>query len=407
MNNPSILPRVLMLVGGRLRPLPNGTPIGGAARQALKLTAAFGAQNVDARVLSIRRHRRTPKSELINGIPVTYIDSLLWILNRKGVRRLEVLIRLFLLLSYLIRHRHTYDVIHVHTAATVTALAGVLAGRWMGKPSILKVTNSGKRNDIFRFRTGSGLPVANKLVRYLKHATCLIALNPEATQDLLSEGFRPDQITHIPNGVEVDRIQPRQSYALKNAAHILYVGRLHSSKKIDVLLDALALLNVQDCPWHLTLVGSGRERETLIRQTQELGLSDRVHFAGQTKDVNPFLQQVDVFVLPSQTEGISNALLEAMAVGLPCIVTDNPGNRRVFSDAAVGLLVPVDDVSALATAVESLIKDSTLRERLGRAARHHVVTHFDINYVAATYKSLYSEIITEAREKRHARNSVS
>jgi glycosyltransferase involved in cell wall biosynthesis len=389
----AIHPRPIMLVSGNVRPVPGDAPVGGAARQAVKLSQSLRARGVDTHIITHRPRLRFPRHEVVDGVPVQYINSLYWLLYHKGMRRLEAMVRLGAVLAYLVRQRQSYDVIHIHTAATVTALAGVLAGRWLNKSTVLKITNSGTRNDFHRFRDGSGLPAARQLADVLRSATCVVTLNASAADELLSEGFDFGQLVHIPNGVDVDRFPPKSCYEAGTCANLTYVGRLYPSKGLNVLLEALAQL--PPAPnWRLTLVGGGSARAQLAQQAGELGLEDRIEFVGEVPDVLPYLQQADLFVLPSHTEGISNALLEAMAAGLPCLATDNAGNRHVLTQNETGLLVRVGDAADMASALSTLLADAQLRERLGRAARHLVETCFSIVSVTEAYLQLYRELIT-------------
>jgi len=386
-----MIPRTIMLVSGNVRPVPGDWPVGGAERQALKLSYALRMRGVDAHIVARRSRLRFPRREVVDDVPVRYVDSLYWLLRYRGTRRLEAMLRVGVLAAYLARHRHEYDVIHIHTGATTTALAGVLAGRWLNKPTVLKITTSGERNDIRRFRDGSRLPAARQLAGLLRSATRVVTLNDEATHELLADGFHPKQIIHIPNGVEVDRIPPKSRYDVETWPNIMYIGRLHPAKGLDVLLESLAQLPPA-LAWRITLVGSGPARAALAQQTNALGLEDRVIFSGEVTDVLPYLQRADIFVLPSRAEGISNSLLEAMAAGLPCVVTDNAGNRRVLTHGETGLLVPMGDAETLASTLASLLEDARLRERLGCAARHFVVAHFSMAQVVEAYLSLYQQL---------------
>lgn len=386
-----------MLVSGHVRPMPGDLPVGGAARQAIKLSQALRARGVEVRVITSQPQRRSPKHDSVDSVSVHYVDSLHWLFRHPGMRRLEAILRVGVLLAYLVRHRHEYEVIHIHTAATATALAGALAGRWLSKPTVLKITNSGERYDLDRFYQVSGLPFARWLGKLLRSASCVVAMNEEAVQQLMADGFHAEQITHIPNGVEVDSIQPKQSYSVDERLSILYVGRLHASKGLDVLLESLARLP-QALVWRLTLVGSGPAHAVLTRQVESLGLKKQVLFTGEVTNVTPYLQQADIFVLPSHTEGISNALLEAMAAGLPCVATDNAGNRRILTHGETGLLVPVNDAESLADSLTSLLTDARLRERLGRAGRHCVETRFNISRVAEAYLGLYRQLTGDLSE---------
>jgi glycosyltransferase involved in cell wall biosynthesis len=117
-------------------------------------------------------------------------------------------------------------------------------------------------------------------------------------------------------------------------------------------------------------------------------------------DVPRRLEEADAFVLPSLSEGVSNALLEAMAHGLPCIATDIPGNADLIRDRETGLLVRTGDADALARAMLELAADPALRERLGRAARTLVEERFDMGVIAARYAALYRELAAGARPAR-------
>jgi glycosyltransferase involved in cell wall biosynthesis len=387
-----------MLVNGNVRPVPGDWPVGGAARQAIKLSQALLAQGVDTHIVTHRPRRRFPSSEVVEQVPVRYINSLYWRLRFRGGRRLETMLRLGALLAYLIRHRREYEVIHIHSGAAIAALAGVLAGRWLNKPTILKITSSGSRwNDFHRFRDELGLPAAERVSRLLCSATRVVTLNDQAAQELAAEGFEPGQVVHIPNGVQVAAIPPKARYDAAAQPNIVYIGRLYSSKGLDILLQALAQLP-PDLAWRLALVGSGAARDSLVQLTKTLGLEERVTFAGEVADVLPYLELADIFVLPSRAEGISNSLLEAMSAGIPCIATDNAGNRRVMTHDETGMLTPVGDVAALADAVASLLVDAQLRERLGRAARQFVETHFDIALVADTYLALYKQLTGDSSQ---------
>jgi len=119
-----------------------------------------------------------------------------------------------------------------------------------------------------------------------------------------------------------------------------------------------------------------------------------VRFHGRVNDVPRHLAETDVFVLPSRSEGISNALLEAMAHGVPSIATDIPGNRDLIEDGRTGLLVPPDDAKALSEALLRLAGDRSLRETLGRAGRRLVEERFDLRIVAGKYAEMYRGLLS-------------
>ena len=152
---------------------------------------------------------------------------------------------------------------------------------------------------------------------------------------------------------------------------ILALARLVPQKGLDVLILAFALLPESiRAGWQLTLVGDGPEREPLEELVDRKGLSSMVRFEGFRSDPLLFMQRASIFALPSRFEGMPNALLEAMAAGLPSVVTDaSPGPLEMVRDGSEGLVVRTDDEAAFAAALERLMKDVDLRQRCGESAR--------------------------------------
>jgi glycosyltransferase involved in cell wall biosynthesis len=152
---------------------------------------------------------------------------------------------------------------------------------------------------------------------------------------------------------------------------ILAVARLVPQKGLDVLLHSFAQLpQAVRAGWRVTLVGDGPERDRLERMAQTLGLADVVVFEGFRSDPLAFMQRASIFALPSRFEGMPNALLEAMAAGLPAVVTDaSPGPLEMVMDQIHGLVVPTDNINCFAEALQCLIQSPELRRRYGEAAQ--------------------------------------
>jgi glycosyltransferase involved in cell wall biosynthesis len=144
---------------------------------------------------------------------------------------------------------------------------------------------------------------------------------------------------------------------------------LVDQKGLDVLLRAWAKASAVVTGWRLAIVGDGPLREELQALARELQISEQVDWLGHVADPVAFLKAAKFFVLTSRFEGSPNALLEAMACGLPSIVTDaSPGPLELIGDEEAGLIVPVEDVDATARAIERLAGNQVLRVRLGSAA---------------------------------------
>lgn len=363
--------------------------IGGTERQAHKLAAALIDRGVETTVATGRWFRGTAPDEMLDGVPVHRHHTLWECFGIKGLRKFGGYLYIVTLLWYLWRRREHYDVIHVH-GLNYHTFAAVLAGRRLGKPVVAKLANSGRASDIAKMREDRQLALSHLMLPTALDCDRFVALNPAVVSELAAAGVPRDRIVELTNGVDATR-PARSSYELHDPPCVTYVGRLHPQKNLDTLLRAFAILRSRlPHPAVLRLVGEGPSDDSLRALAAELGIADVVDFAGRHEDVMAQLDLADVFVLPSRVEGMSNALLEAMTGGLPCIVSDIPGNRAVISDGSSGLLVPVDDPVCLATALERLLTDRDLRAHLGSAARATIERTYALTTVATQYLGLYA-----------------
>ncbi|MCC6191317.1 MAG: glycosyltransferase family 4 protein [Anaerolineales bacterium] len=371
--------------------------VGGAERTAQRLAARLIQVGLDVRIVTGWWFRGTPQQEIIASVPI-FRNFTCWnMFDLRGLRKLAGYVYIVSLLAYLWDRRRQYDVIHVHLLS-YPAWPAVIAGRWLGKKVVIRPGNSGPYSDILRMRQSDLLPGQRYLLPTVLRAGCFIALSPEIEAELCQAGVPPERIVSIPNGVELGAAS-KTSYSLNDAVTIVYVGRLHPSKGLGVLLSAFAQA-AQTRPqlrWRLVIVGEGVLRPELEAQAANLGLADAVQFVGQVQEVSPHLAQGDIFVLPSLSEGISNALLEAMAHGLPCVATRIGGNTTLIRDGETGLLVALASTEALAAALTRLVDDQALRERLGRRARALVEADFGMDQVAQRYRELYTALANADR----------
>ncbi len=178
----------------------------------------------------------------------------------------------------------------------------------------------------------------------------------------------------------------------KPAPIILWVGRLDPVKGLDVLIPAFSGLP-SELGAHLVLVGGGALRPRIEADIAARGLAGRVHLPGPRGDVPSLLKACDVFAFPSRTEGLPNALLEAMAARCPIVTTDVPGCRDLIVNGASGLVVPYGDEAGLRAALHRLLTDRTLAERLGAEARRVVQSEWRIADTYEAYISLYREAL--------------
>ncbi|MGK2907149.1 MAG: glycosyltransferase [Desulfuromonadales bacterium] len=207
------------------------------------------------------------------------------------------------------------------------------------------------------------------------------------------------RIRVIHNGIDLARMNPafnkdekRQALGLSDTCRILgTAARLNSIKNIAMMLRGLKLVLEQVPDACLVVAGEGEDEERLKAQARELGVADRVKFIGLRFDLPEIYPLFDVFLLTSFSEGISVTLLEAMASGVPAVVTAVGGNPEVVREGETGYLVPVDDDLLLARRICDLFQGRELASRLGVAARLRVAEAFSVEGMMTAYQQLYTK----------------
>lgn len=213
-------------------------------------------------------------------------------------------------------------------------------------------------------------------------ATCVVFVS-EGNQATMSRLLCLDSVTHtvIPNGVDVAHIEVRTRNGSRRrvgAASIMTAARFAREKGLDVLVHAVAALP-ESVVGRADLYGEGAERDGLQQLIVELGMERRVTLHPWGSDVPEQMAQHDVFVLPSRSEGMPYALLEAMAAGIPIVASDVPGNIEALGAGGAGSLVPQGDVAALATAIRTRLGDPDGTARLVQQAGERVQALYDLS----------------------------
>ncbi|MBM3560351.1 MAG: glycosyltransferase family 4 protein, partial [Alphaproteobacteria bacterium] len=254
-------------------------------------------------------------------------------------------------------------------ARVVVSLVGptnvltVLAARGLGCRVVVS-----ERNDPARQSFGR---IWDRLRRLVYPRADLVTANSRGALAALAGCVPASRLAYVPNPLDF----PRSGDAPERDPLILAVGRLHRQKAFDVLLDAFARIAPRHPDWRLAVVGDGDEGPALRSRAQALGIAGRVDWAGIVDDVAPWYRRAAVFALPSRHEGMPNALLEAMAHGLPPVISDAlPGPLDLIVDGDSGLVTRVGDAADLATALARLIDDASLRRQIGAAARARIAT---------------------------------
>jgi glycosyltransferase involved in cell wall biosynthesis len=307
----------------------------------------------------------------------------------------------------LVRLAPRFDVFHAHQLLSPTT-AAMLAGPLSRRAVVLNPHACGDIGDVgVLSRSAVG---RLRLAAAVRTADAFVAVSRAIRDELASAGAPAARIWSIPNGVDTARFRDasaderaalRAALALPQGPLAVYTGRLSIEKGVDVLLDAWPHVLARAPAARLCVVGSGPEDASLRARAQRLGVAGAVVFAGGVQDTAPWLRAADAAVLPSRTEGMPVALLEAMACALPCVATAVGGSREVL-DAATGWPVPSEDPPALAAAVAEALGGGAAARARGEAARAHVAKRYALDRIADEFLLLYRTVVAQRSGAAHA-----
>jgi glycosyltransferase involved in cell wall biosynthesis len=306
-------------------------------------------------------------------------------------------------------HRGEIDLVHCHHAK-LNAWVGLRAARRIGVPCLVKIGSAGPNFDFLslerkRFVYGR---LAAREIR--DGADGFVATSNEMMRDLLDYGIEGRRLAHIPNGVDmpgpvdgrtVARI--RAEARLRDGERlVVFAGRMERQKNVETLLKAVAGIAARDLQARVLLLGDGALLDEHRRLAHSIGLDDRVRFAGRVEAIGDYLSAADLFVLPARAEGMSNAVLEAMAHGVPQVVSKVSGNTDLVIAGRTGWhYAPPEDAGALAGVLaEALATPPDRLAAMGEVSRRRVQEAFSIDTVAARHAALY-RTLTE-REDAYA-----
>jgi L-malate glycosyltransferase len=363
-------------------------PAGGAERQAERLSEYLSSQGIAVGVIT----RSAPKLPTFEQRATYWVERI----PQPGIGKLKTLTFMLGAAIKLFRRRKNYDILHAHLAFA-PALVAVLAARMLGKKVIVKYGTSGKYGDVCISQQTLRGRVRLALLRRWSHVS--VVLDADMEQEILGAGFSSEDVWRMDNGIDQTGFTGIRSAAAKaelgltGRTVLIYTGRLVSQKGLPVLLTAFheVLQNIPSL--HLLLVGQGSERAQLEMMAQELDIKQQTTFVGNVEDVRPYLSAADIFVLPSEGEGISNALLEAMAAGLACIATTVGGSAEVLDNGNCGKLVDAGSVEQLREAITILAIHPEEIRRLGNAAEQRIQTRYALSVVGEAYRRLYINLL--------------
>ncbi|MFF3455392.1 glycosyltransferase [Streptomyces sp. NPDC002730] len=367
--------------------------LGGAEKQVVLLARGLAARGIETTLVLLSAKRGPREAELADsGVTVISLGCRgirPWVDLRGAVKNTAVGVRAFArLMAHLRRTRpqvfHAY-LFHCYVLAAPAAHLARVPVCVAGRRS-LGTFKEGRRGLLAVERVATGM-------------TDFVVANAQAVAEdaRRQEGLPQDKIAVIHNGMEARDFRTAAPADLTtDLPVVLCVANLRTYKGHQYLLDAVGRMQQRGLPCTLVLIGEGPERPHLQRQADRLGID--VRLLGHRTDVPAFLARADVVVLPSLEEGLSNAVMEAMAVGRPMVATAVGGTPELLCDR--GVLVPPADAEALAQGLQWMLTDRAAATRLGNAARQWAHENLNADTMVERHVSLYRELLVRRRSAK-------
>ncbi|MCH2160397.1 MAG: glycosyltransferase family 4 protein [Phycisphaerales bacterium] len=294
---------------------------------------------------------------------------------------------------------HRFDVLHTVSGFHIALGPAYYAETRLGLPTVVKIAN---HNNDLRARGGwkALLGLGKRRQRMVTEVTAMVGLSKEVREELRGYGVSEERIFAIPNSANLSRFKTptpeararvREEFGLEDSKVIVFSGQLSLRKQPHLLLEALGMAVKRGLDWRILFVGPEKDDEygaSLHAMMDELGIRDRVKMLGFSKEVEKAYQAADITCLPSMNEAMPSAVVEAMATGMPAVITD-------FSSASE--LVPSDDVGAIVEpegraifeALEGFLENPERLRAASKAAKERVVSNFDVQVVLDKYEEVF------------------
>jgi glycosyltransferase involved in cell wall biosynthesis len=370
---------------------------GGADRAMQRVAETLARQGWQLSVVT-KPLKGSPRREVVNGVQVYRTREV----PLPGLRFISYMLAAF---GHQLLRRDNGAVLHLNQLYMHMPLA-IWLRRLRGSRVVVTLQCGGEHGDIARARR-LPLGLGRWVLRASRQADACISLSNQLTEEALEAGFARERIVQIPNGVDSTHfapVSPAQRVSLRKQLDlpldrpvVLFAARLEPQKAVDVLLRAWKTVHEHQPHALLALAGDGSLRGQLEALSRDLQLGESARFLGWTEQVLALYQSSDVYVLPSWSEGMPNALLEAMACGLMPVATAISGTTDVVTHERDGLLAPPGNEAELAAALERAISDEALRASLAAAARQRVLDHFTIEQVARQYADVYQRVTAKTQ----------
>jgi glycosyltransferase involved in cell wall biosynthesis len=356
---------------------------GGLERQAHELAVALRAQGVEVRVISGRTQPDHPAAHTFDGVPVERVPFPRWKWLRFPVTGLAIL-------RLLVTRRRDFDVLHAHNLSWFGALS-VLTAKALGKPVLAKLPTA----------TINAFPEGSFRLRLFQRCDAIALLSPESVADFERRGYPAGRMFKITNGVATTRFAPPPPHGNDATRPLLaiFTGRLDPEKGLlDLLAVWPSVLERTGRPVRLVICGEGPQESELRAAIAAPALRGSVELRGQVAEVASALREADIFVLPSYVEGNSNAVLEAMATGLPIVSTLAGGTPFLVGPAGVAWLFAPRDRASLEQRLVELLTRPEQRQAAGEAMLRRARELFGIEAIAARYARVYQLLASGQRD---------
>jgi glycosyltransferase involved in cell wall biosynthesis len=369
--------RVVMIIQSYLPRL------GGAEKQLAAVCVELRKRGIEPVILT-RRYSGMRSFEVIDQTPV----------YRTPAPKIKPLAAICYVLFGLLRiFQLNPDVYHAHELLSPSDLA-ILAKKYFKKPVVVKILRGGKLGDLDKLHHRKTGP--SRIRRLKNYVDIFLAISPEIARELAAEGIEEQRCRFLPNGVDINVYQPvsgaekaalRRELDLPDGFLCVYSGRLAPEKGLLSLVNAWQAIVKKNSRAYLLVLGSGEMEKDLRRAA-----GDNVLFLGLVEETKPYYQCADAFILPSETEGLSNSMLEAMACALPVIATKVGAALDLIRHQENGWLIRVGNTEDIVEAVEFLIDHPKHCTSIGNNAMEIVRRDYSLEQTVSRLIEVYEDL---------------
>jgi glycosyltransferase involved in cell wall biosynthesis len=378
--------RILMVV-------PHFPPpvLGGLEKQAYLLAKALAEDGHNIIIIS-RRFRAGQKTvERNNGCEVVRLSF------GSGILRIFNDFYQLLIPFLMFSRRNEFDIVHVHTIR-IAGIIALLTASLLGKKTLQKIPGIGVYGISESFNMLFGA-IRGRVFR--SSADAIVAMSESCVQTMKSFGYPESRILRITNGIEPEPAFSRKIGSGEERLNIIFLGRLVPKKGILDLLEAweLVIAAKGKIAAELKIYGEGPMKSRIRTAIVAKSLTGSVKLCGYSDDVKGVLSAADIFVLPSYEEGNPNAVLEAMAAGLPIVSTIVGGTAKLVGDSGRAFLHEPGDIGTLSKILLRLIMDKKMRSETGMHMRERILRHFTINDIKDKYVLAFRLLLDGRRDR--------